>query len=68
MTGLPFDGGSEWSTGEKIDNLGRAGFEGIDVAWTPTLPAAETVECAQAAGLDWRSRRTAIDERSSHPL
>jgi hypothetical protein len=53
MGGLPFDGDAEWSLAEKIEGVVGDGFDGIDIAWTPTLPSAEAVEYAQAAGLPY---------------
>jgi sugar phosphate isomerase/epimerase len=50
MENLPFD----WSTAEKVTQIAEAGFDGIDVAWTPSLPhGLETIERAGDAGLEW---------------
>jgi hypothetical protein len=51
MGALPFGAAAEWSLSEKIERVVGAGFDGIDIAWTPTLPSAEAVQRAQAAGL-----------------
>ena len=51
MGGLPFGGGREWSLEEKIAAVGEGGFDGIDIAWTPGLPAPEAIERAQATNL-----------------
>lgn len=53
MGGLPFGGDHEWSLAEKIAAIVDGGFHGIDIAWTPGLPAAEAIERAQAADLDF---------------
>jgi len=53
MRSLPFGSGAEWSVPDKIERIVDAGFDGIDVAWTPTLPSEEAVQCAQDAGLDY---------------
>jgi sugar phosphate isomerase/epimerase len=53
MSGLPFNQPSEWSTAEKIEKLIDAGFDGIDIGWTPTLPAEEALRLAHTAGLDF---------------
>ena len=53
MGALPFGGGPEWSVAEKLEALVDSGFDGIDIAWTPGLPATETVARAQAAGVDF---------------
>jgi hypothetical protein len=53
MERLPYKG-EEWSVGQKIDEIVAAGFDGLDVAWTPTLPiGAEAIQRAIDAGLDW---------------
>jgi hypothetical protein len=54
MRGLPFGGGGEWSLEEKLELIAAAGFDGIEVAWTPTVPLAkEATELAADYGLDW---------------
>jgi hypothetical protein len=53
MGGLPFDGAAEWSLPEKIERVIADGFDGIDIAWTPTLPSAEAVAHARSAGLPY---------------
>jgi len=53
MGALPFGGGPEWSVAEKLAALVDGGFHGIDIAWTPAVPAVEAVERAQAAGVDF---------------
>lgn len=53
MSELPFGGDSDWSVHEKVARIVDAGFDGIDIPWTPILPAAEAVERAQAVGLDF---------------
>jgi hypothetical protein len=51
MGGLPFGGQREWSLAEKVAGVVDEGFDGIDIAWTPGLPAPEAIERAQAADL-----------------
>jgi hypothetical protein len=54
MECLPYGGGTEWSLQEKIAKIVDAGFDGLEVAWTPTLPLGpEALERAADAGLDW---------------
>jgi sugar phosphate isomerase/epimerase len=53
MSDLPYGGETEWTVPEKVAKLIESGFDGIDIAWTPTLPSKEAVACAQAAGLDY---------------
>jgi hypothetical protein len=53
MSELPRNAAFEWTVPEKIQKLVEAGFEGIEVGWTPLLPYAEAIDCARAAGLDW---------------
>jgi hypothetical protein len=38
MEGLPFGGAAEWSLHEKLDRIVNAGFDGIEIAWSPTFP------------------------------
>jgi hypothetical protein len=53
MERLPY-GGSEWSLETKLAKIVEAGFDGVEVAWTPTLPiGAEAIERATEVGLDW---------------
>ena len=50
MENLPHD----WTTAQKVEQIANAGFDGVDVAWTPSLPhGAEVIERAEDAGLDW---------------
>jgi hypothetical protein len=53
MRSLPFGSDEEWPVPDKIARIVDAGFDGIDIAWTPTLPSEEAVRCAQDAGLDY---------------
>jgi hypothetical protein len=54
MERLPYNGAAEWPLEEKIVKLVDAGFDGLEVAWTPTLPiGAEAIQRAIDAGLDW---------------
>jgi hypothetical protein len=53
MDKLPFRGSEEWSLGQKIDMVAKGGFDGLEVAWMPTLPIRdEAIRQAQAAGLE----------------
>jgi hypothetical protein len=38
MEGLPFGGEPEWSLREKLDRIGDAGFDGVEIAWSPVFP------------------------------
>lgn len=50
MENVPHD----WTTAQKVEQIANAGFDGVDVAWTPSLPhGAEVIEGAEDAGLDW---------------
>jgi hypothetical protein len=54
MECLPHGGAAEWTLQEKIARIVEAGFDGLEVAWTPTLPIGpEALERAADAGLDW---------------
>src|SRR4051794_26325853 len=53
MSDLPCNSPVEWSVAEKVAKIVEAGFDGIEIAWTPTLPHEEAARAAQAAGLDW---------------
>jgi hypothetical protein len=53
MSALPFGGEPEWSVAEKVERIVDAGFDGIDIGWTPDLPHEEGLACARAAGLDY---------------
>ena len=50
MKGLPF-AGEEWAIWEKVVAIQAAGFDGLDVPWTPLQPYAEAADCARALGL-----------------
>jgi sugar phosphate isomerase/epimerase len=53
MSQLPFGGGPEWSVAEKVERIVEAGFDGIDIGWTPDLPYEEGIALTRAAGLDF---------------
>jgi hypothetical protein len=53
MNGLPAGASSEWSLEEKVAQLVSAGFDGIDVPWTPVLPSAEAVTHVQEVGFPY---------------
>jgi hypothetical protein len=54
MGNLPYEGAGEWSLDEKLKRIAEAGFDGIDIPWTPTIPGGpEAIERAPDAGLDW---------------
>ena len=38
MEGLPYGGEPEWSLREKLDRIGDAGFDGVEIAWSPVFP------------------------------
>ena len=46
MSRLPSGSEAEWSVSEKMAQIVAAHFDGIDIAWTPTLPSAEAVRGA----------------------
>jgi hypothetical protein len=46
-------GGIEWTVPEKIDRIVEAGFEGIEIAWTPAHPCEEAQAAAEAVRLPW---------------
>jgi hypothetical protein len=52
MHGLP-RGEADWSVDEKVARIVNARFDGIDIAWTPTLPSEEAIASAATAGLEW---------------
>lgn len=54
MESLPHGGLSEWSLEQKIAKIVEAGFDGLEVAWTSTLPIGpEALARAADSGLDW---------------
>jgi hypothetical protein len=54
MEQLPFGGAPEWSLREKLDRVTAADFDGLEIAWTPTLPAArEALELMPESELEW---------------
>jgi hypothetical protein len=53
MERLPYGSQTEWSLEEKIAKIVDAGYDGLEVAWTPTiLIGPEALERAAAAGLE----------------
>ena len=44
-------GETEWTVPEKIAKIIEGGFDGIEIAWSPTHPSEEAVVAATAAGL-----------------
>jgi hypothetical protein len=44
-------GETEWSVPEKVAKIVEAGFDGIEIAWSPTHPSEEAVAAAGEAGL-----------------
>jgi len=53
MEGLPF-GGTEWSLRDKLARVTDTGFDGLEIAWTPTLPAArEALDLIPETELEW---------------
>jgi hypothetical protein len=53
LSGLPYRRSVEWSLSEKIANVVNAGFDGLDIPWTPNMRPAEAAARAQAVGLDF---------------
>jgi len=52
MEELP-SGEEEWSLAEKLQRVSDAGFDGVEVAWTPTLPIGkEALELIPEYGLE----------------
>jgi hypothetical protein len=44
----------EWSVREKLDQILDAGFDGVEIAWTPTMPAAtEALALLTEYELEW---------------
>jgi sugar phosphate isomerase/epimerase len=50
MQKLPRDE-TEWTVPEKVAKIIEGGFDGIEIAWSPTHPSEEAVLAATAAGL-----------------
>ena len=44
-------GETEWTVPEKIAKIQVGGFDGIEIAWSPTHPSEEAAAAAMAAGL-----------------
>ena len=44
-------GETEWTVPEKVAKIIEGGFDGIEIAWSPSHPTEEAVEAANAAGL-----------------
>jgi hypothetical protein len=54
MERLPYRGETEWSLAEQISRIADAGFDGLEVGWTPTIPSGpEAIRLAVEAGLDF---------------
>jgi hypothetical protein len=54
MNGLPYKGETDWSLEEKFERMVDAGFDGIEIPWTPTQPLGpNAIEQANELGLDW---------------
>lgn len=54
MDQLPYQGAAEWSLDEKLNRIAEAGFDGVDIAWSPTMPCgSEAIRRASDIGLDW---------------
>lgn len=50
MGALPYGGSQEWSLAEKLEKVSEAGFDGVDVPWTPMFPAADAIQLARENG------------------
>ena len=44
-------GETEWTVPEKVAKIIEGGFDGIEIAWSPSHPSEEAVEAANEAGL-----------------
>jgi hypothetical protein len=44
-------GGSEWTVPEKVAKIIEGGFDGMEVAWSPSHPYEEAIAAANEAGL-----------------
>jgi hypothetical protein len=54
MEGLPHGGEPEWSLREKLDRIGDAGFDGVEIAWSPVFPiGAEALEIVSEYPLEF---------------
>jgi sugar phosphate isomerase/epimerase len=54
MQGLPYRSATPWSLDQQIAEIARAGFDGVEVAWTPTLPTGpKAIARAAEAGLSY---------------
>jgi hypothetical protein len=54
MEGLPFGGDPEWSLREKLDRIAEAGFDGVEIAWSPVFPIGqEALEIVSEYELEW---------------
>lgn len=54
MEELPFGGEPEWSLTEKLDQIAAAGFDGVEVAWSPVFPIGrEALDLIPDYDLDW---------------
>lgn len=51
MTALPHRSNEEWPLDEKIQRAANAGFDGVDIPWTPPFPSSEAIGLAQQTGV-----------------
>jgi hypothetical protein len=54
MENLPYGGEPEWSLTEKLDRIVDAGFDGVEIAWSPVFPIGrEALELISDYELEW---------------
>jgi hypothetical protein len=54
MQQLPYTSEKEWSLEDKVRRLADGGFDGLEIAWTPTLPdGPRAIHLVKDAGLEW---------------
>ena len=54
MESLPSGGEPEWSLREKLDRITEAGFDGVEIAWSPVFPIGqEALELIPEYELEW---------------
>ncbi len=54
MEGLPYGSEPEWALREKLDRIAGAGFDGVEIAWSPTFPIGrEALDLLPEYDLEW---------------
>jgi hypothetical protein len=54
MENLPYGGDPEWSLREKLDRIAEAGFDGVEIAWSPVFPiGCEALDIVPEYELEW---------------